>query len=612
MTVNKYVVAETIEAVFQKKIRVPTTVMWNRLEGRPRRPDFTRALKAEVRDPLWMITRQWQMGEFIGEDAGSPVNAKVAWETDQVTELKLPNGTRQPYDSRQPLEALIEARKVPLQRNNRLHNAELRLALGRRWKKLLVNSGHHGRVVDYLTAYAFDRPDPDVEADNAITAHAANWQTLAAIATRAIDGGALFLQLSQSGALASDGMGMVDPEKSEIDDLGTEFLNWATALYFQQGEGVETWNAKQLEYGVGLSAPNGSAPAALHAPEYHGGRLDWFNFDAVAPDNNDVGGVANTPEVTSFIPATIQFDGMPNTRHWTFEEGVINFGDINPDTTDIAKLLLIEFGLVFANDWFLLPVDLPVGSLTEIKGLALTNVFGERLWVEPAVSSVGPTDGWQMFRLTNKGAVENRLFLPATTPTGLESEPVETVCMIRDEVSNMVWGIETMVQLPDGTSRRGREVALELHAKFQNAVAAPPVPVPALENNAKIQYSLMTSVAEHWIPFIPVHIENDNQEIQLQRAAMPRLLEGQDGVLPKKIAPRSGLLREGLEVAPRESYFLVESEVARSGMVVDTKWQRCRWQDGQVVTWLGHHRKTGRGESSSGLAFDTIKPKIMD
>ena len=45
---------------------IPTITMWNRLEGRPRRHDFDRALKAEVRDALWMLTKQWQMGEFTG------------------------------------------------------------------------------------------------------------------------------------------------------------------------------------------------------------------------------------------------------------------------------------------------------------------------------------------------------------------------------------------------------------------------------------------------------------------------------------------------------------------------------------------------------------------
>ena len=46
---------------------------WNRLEGRPRTIELERALRAEVRDALWMLTKQWQMGEFRGSDAGSPI-----------------------------------------------------------------------------------------------------------------------------------------------------------------------------------------------------------------------------------------------------------------------------------------------------------------------------------------------------------------------------------------------------------------------------------------------------------------------------------------------------------------------------------------------------------
>jgi hypothetical protein len=380
--------------------------------------------------------------------------------------------------------------------------------------------------------------------------------------------------------------------------------------YLQPDETLQAWNPHHLEYGLGLSVPKGEQPAALAAPQYRGGRLDWFSFDAVQPGDDHAPGTANPPQVTSFMPTTIQFDGMPNTRHWSFEEGVINFGDIAPDTTDIAKLLLIEFGLVFANDWFMLPIDLPVGTLTEIKGLAITNVFGERQWIEPAVEESGPIQSWRMFRLTNKGAPDNRLFLPATTPLDLESPIVESASLIRDEVSNMVWGIETTVQLSDGSSRRGREIGLELHAKYQGAVVA--VRPPTVENDAKIQYSLMKSVEEHWIPFIPVHIDGDNREIQLQRAAMPRLLEGEAGVVPKKVAPRTRLLREGLDATEPVSYYIAEEEVERAGTVIETKWRRCRWENGQIVTWLGHRRKTGRGEGSSTLAFDTLVPKAGD
>ena len=50
---------------------------WNRLEGRPRVTDFERSLRAEVRDPLWFLTRQWQFGEFRGEDAASPIDVAV-------------------------------------------------------------------------------------------------------------------------------------------------------------------------------------------------------------------------------------------------------------------------------------------------------------------------------------------------------------------------------------------------------------------------------------------------------------------------------------------------------------------------------------------------------
>jgi hypothetical protein len=602
---NKYVVAQEIDNVLSRKIRVPTVVMWNRLEGRPRRPDFTRALKAEVRDPLWMITRQWQMGEFIGEDAGSPVTAKVAWNTDAVTELHTAGGV-EPYDPNLPLEAVVEARPIPLTSAGRLHNADLRLALGRRWKRLLDSKGHGARIPAFLTAYRFTAPDAAAKADFPITAHAAAWQTLAAVAQRAIDGGALLLHLA-TGGLASDGLGLVGAEKQQIDDLGAEFLAWSRRLYFEPKPTLQTWSPRHLEYAMNVSAPNRDQPAALSAPEYHGGRLDWYSFDAAAPDESYTGGSKQPPEVTSFMPTTVQFDGMPNTRHWAFEEGATNFGDINPDTPDIPKLLLIEFGLVFANDWFLLPIDLPVGSLTAIRGLAVTNVFGERFWVEPAVTAA-QFQNWRMFRLTSKGASDDRLFVPATTPTGLESSPVEAVACVRDEVSNMVWGIETVVQLADGSSRRGREVALELHAKYQAAVVAAPHVGP--ENDAKIKYTLMTSVAEHWIPFIPVHIEGDNRQIQLQRAAMPRLLEGEEGVIPAKIVPRTRLLREGLDKVPAAWYYVAEEEIERAGTIVETRWQRCRWRGGRVVTWLGHHRTTGRGETSSGLAFDTLVPKL--
>src|SRR6185295_15669376 len=84
--------------------RFPTTLMWNRLEARPRAHNFDRALKAEVRDALWMLTKQWQMGEFKADDAGSPVFAKLLVKSALLDTYKAANHAPQEFEEHVPLE----------------------------------------------------------------------------------------------------------------------------------------------------------------------------------------------------------------------------------------------------------------------------------------------------------------------------------------------------------------------------------------------------------------------------------------------------------------------------------------------------------------------------
>ena len=115
----------------------------------------------------------------------------------------------------------------------------------------------------------------------------------------------------------------------------------------------------------------------------------------------------------------------------------------------------------------------------------------------------------------------------------------------------------------------------------------------------------MTAVPEHWIPFVPVHVPGQSRQTQLQRGAMPRILEG-DPDPPDRVRPRTSLLREGLDRTPAAAYLLHEEEVPRAGVHVAQAYQRTRWRGGRVVVWFGAERATGRGESSSGLAFDRL------
>jgi hypothetical protein len=116
----------------------------------------------------------------------------------------------------------------------------------------------------------------------------------------------------------------------------------------------------------------------------------------------------------------------------------------------------------------------------------------------------------------------------------------------------------------------------------------------------------MSSVPENWIPFVPVHIEGDHREIQLQRAAMPRIIKGVEAVT--KIRPRTQLLRPGLDGQTKKAYKIFEEEVPRNGVKVTQSYQRTRWYQGKVYNWLGVRKQTGHGEQSSGLAFDQIIP----
>lgn len=623
---NRFIAAADLPAVLAGRATIPTVTLWNRLEGRPRTHDFERALRAEVRDPLWMLTKQWQMGEFRGDDAGSPAIAKVHLETTRLTKYRAASHPPEAFDDDVPLEAKVEQRPIPFEAGGRGLALDLRLVLGRRWLKLIAGI-EPGLEQKFLAApeLAIAAPDPADPADAPLAAHRESWQTVAAAAGRAIDGRALYEYLAASATHHAHDLVDLDLPASAgaVETAEAEFLSWYETLFYQpSGEAGNAWLPERLEYAFAASAPEDGGEKHLVAEEYFHGHLDWYNLDLEAggPGLGEVEGAPAADDVedshtSSFLPAPISFDGMPHTRWWTFEDGRTNFGDLDPDTTEVNKLLLIEFGLVYANDWFLLPFTVPAGTIARVAGLMVTNVFGERTWVEAA--GRGSDEDWQrwsMYTLATRGSddvpADTSLVVMPSVPKIQESEGVEEVQLVRDEMANMVWGIETRIALPSGESKSGRSAALEVARYHRRLVeeGAPPAPPPAIENDAAIRYRLMTTVPENWIPFIPVHVEDDHREIQLRRAAMLRSID-RDPQPPARIEPRTGLLRHGLDLPVPEGYDLYEEEVPRAGVRVAQSFQRARWYGGRVFVWFGARKETGRGERSSGLAFDRIPPR---
>jgi len=67
---------------------VSSITTWMRLEAGTRTGSISTGLQARIYDPLWLLARQWQVGEFQGEDNGSPAQACFQAESAQLTRFQ--------------------------------------------------------------------------------------------------------------------------------------------------------------------------------------------------------------------------------------------------------------------------------------------------------------------------------------------------------------------------------------------------------------------------------------------------------------------------------------------------------------------------------------------
>jgi hypothetical protein len=72
---NKLITTEIVPEILGALALEPPA--WTRLEPQSVTGDPLPGLEARVHDPLWLLGRQWQVGEFQGEDAGSPLGVRA-------------------------------------------------------------------------------------------------------------------------------------------------------------------------------------------------------------------------------------------------------------------------------------------------------------------------------------------------------------------------------------------------------------------------------------------------------------------------------------------------------------------------------------------------------
>lgn len=567
--------------------REPSITAYNRLESRPRAHDFARSLAAEVRDALWLLTRQWQLGEFTAEDAGSPIDARLLTRTLTVDRVKLGTDPPQAYDDTIPLEAAVERETVPFTHALRVQAAQYFLRLHSPALRTKYVPRYRARFALAQNAEAEFRGQVD----------SLNFY----LATRRSSfNGEAVLQAIAAGTFFGD-VPVDAGDQPALQNIVDAFRGWLGRQYLQPTAAAHAvWNSSRLSYPVQAAAPAGDgAQLTLSAPRYEGGRLDWYSFEvdpAAAPLNlTDPGHTAPPPtlEAISFLPVAATFKGMPNPRFWELEERQVNFGALDAQTTDQLLLVFAELGLIYGNDWFVVPYRRRVNTLCEVRGLVVTDVFGDRLLIGAA--DEGAENNWQrwsLFNLSNRGEVgsyNRQFFLPSSVGAVLESDALERVVFARDEMANMVWAVEDVI--PDATGRgiNGHDAADKTGV----------LPAPIADSPAAIRYVLGTTVPENWIPFLPVQRPGSSQDIAFQRAAMPQM-----GAPPRDVIRAKGVLLN----EPTLPWFVNEEEIPYAGTIVTRRYQRLRWYDGRTYVWIGRQRETGRGIGDSNLRFDQIQP----
>ncbi|MDX2285574.1 MAG: hypothetical protein NW241_15510 [Bacteroidia bacterium] len=590
-------------------------LMWNRLEGTSRNENqIENALRFEVRDPLWMLTRQWQFGEFDGEDAGTAAFARIETAHEPVAFSGRAGAPPQPFDIRNtPFEMAVEFEQPE-------PDLTIRMEMGRHWRRLLKKHLAAEKAADVWRQFLRNRRfhfNKPVDGDAVYRFRHAQalsderlLQSLELLqGGRALDGYTLYREL-KAGVRASLFLPALD---GEVDALGETFVAWYENTYGQDHSSANTWHAQHLEYQPQLAFRKEDGTAqVLKKEEYFGDGIGWHGFSAGGgwdERHNLTLPEGGGGEAAMVIPTPVRFRGMPSTRLWEMEDAQVDFGSIRAASTELSKMLYAEFGLVYGNDWLLAPVRLPVGDLCRLAGLRVTDIFGKTSILQEIKS-----DGnWSFMQRPVPGSNSaNWLFTAPGPETVQESRPIEKVVFMRDEMANLVWAVEEITADPLGGGRDGAQLARLLEQWLKGLI---PVVEDAPQEGATTPawtYTAGRHVAENRIPFVPVAMQADPdqafgmRQVVLQRAALPRILED---IPPVRVRPRTTLLGAGGGDEPERlpPFFIFEEEIPRAGATLQLLWKRTRWFDGATRVWAAKKKSVGRGETDVLFRFDTLE-----
>ncbi len=570
----------------------PSITTWNRIEPRPRSSAIGPSLAAQVRDPMWFLCRQWQTGEFLGQDAGSPAFITVGTTSSQMTGWTAGQSSGS-LDPGSPLEKQVLAEPFSQ------HDLSISVEIGQTFRALLLQNNLTDAVYQaFLAVFPLTAPAPipfnPVDTDTA--------SFLAVCAGQALDGAAVYA-LAKQGSGATLPPGVATGDQANTLTALAALVTWVQKTWGDLADGDPAgWAPGRLEYAAQVQAQAPDATGvALDAHPDRQGELPWSAFDVSTTPFTPPTGVTPTANRVTLVPGHVRYRSIASPRFWDFETSDLALPNVKPEARDVTKTLTLDFLLIHGMDWFVAPFPQTLGTLSRVDAVVVMDVFGDQTSVSRAdvlTSPPGPSR-WTLFtNVTPTALAPFFVSSPTAGSAAATGRPLESVRFARDDMANMAWGIENATASPIGRPRRGPE-----RDAAEDAIA-PVTPGPSTDTTSPLRYQVETKVPVHWIPLLGAG--NPVTSLAITEMARPQLPLPTDPNEPVQFVgvPPLGKI---LNPAGITGYQIADEEVPRDGLTVERVVYRTRWVDGSTHLWIARRRRTGAGETASALRFDVAQ-----
>lgn len=417
---------------------------YSRLEPRPYERNLEAGFSSRIYDPMWFLARQWQMGEYQGENASSPVwiNYRLQSHPIQAADARFDPKTI-------PAEVIVESETDDWWTMGR------RVRIGRRVAAQVA-------LPDDDTLRFYNPPPPYEQFHGQF------------------DGVALWRRRTELGI--SDAV------------FGAEV----------PPDSIPVWSRDELVYQQAADSAFTTDENRFVVQRHRGGRMDWYSVDA-EPALGDENRVTEDREA---IPTPLQYPGAPNSRWWQIENADVDFGGYPPDSAHTPTALLTELIFSHSDDWFLFPVLAKAGQVVMMQMLEVHDAFGrtyssQSINTDGSIRWPGllPPQDWSLFQVNattpeGAGLPPEALLLWHVAELPLESLPVERVQFGLDEEMNLLWSVERTLDAREVESRRTNPPDDMLHPEFN-------VGKPSGDNREPREYAYVPGegAALYWHPY---------------------------------------------------------------------------------------------------------------